>query len=87
MILVQPIGIPNGVCICGHYSEDHTPRCQVIEYGLECSCICFVPDKDDNERYWFSTKVDCRWKVSVPDEGGDRYGFGFDEMAENGGLT
>lgn len=55
MTLLQPVGIPSDMCLCGHYSDDHQPECTVIDDGFECRCPCFVPDeKEEEDGYLFT---------------------------------
>jgi hypothetical protein len=55
MTLIQPVGIPSDIRICGHWREDHVPQCIVIEEDeLDCLCTCFTPDDDDDWGYWYT---------------------------------
>jgi hypothetical protein len=56
MTLLQPVGVPSDMCLCGHYSDDHQPECTVIDDGFECRCPCFVPDdkEEGDDGYLFT---------------------------------
>jgi hypothetical protein len=50
----RPIGIPVDLCMCGHWREDHEPKCIVIEDNIGCICRCFTPTDEDDWGYYFT---------------------------------
>jgi hypothetical protein len=53
MTKYEPVSISSDICICGHWRDDHEPKCIVIEDGIECLCTIFTSDEDDGG-YWFT---------------------------------
>jgi hypothetical protein len=52
MTIIEPVGIASDICICGHYREDHEPKCIVVEHSIECLCTSFIPDEEDDIGYY-----------------------------------
>ena len=61
---LQLIGVPVDFCMCGHWREDHDPKCIVIEDNIECICRSFSPKEEDDWAITLQMIRDTRYRGS-----------------------